>query len=226
MGRVVTSAGNTIVSWKVRTSPTVALVKEMTFPGIATGQDPGFFTSISSDGSQAGTAVIWAVSRPTDVNPANVLLYAFDAAKGSLLFSANAGTWPTPGNANIVPVVANGQVFIASSKQLAIFGLIAAGASMASAPVGNTAANSQVLVHWNRVTGRILQSGGAEIIIQQRSGVQVKIDAKPAEEAYQAVPIVKGEIITAEGELGADGVMHAKTIVRAKPSPALWPPDQ
>ena len=51
---------------------------------LASGQDAGFFTSVSSNGTQAGTAVIWAVSRPTDTNPANVLLYAFNAANGSL----------------------------------------------------------------------------------------------------------------------------------------------
>src|SRR3954471_7756881 len=96
---------------------------------ITTGQDPGFFTSISSNGTQSGTAVIWAVSRPVDTNPANILLYAYNAANGALLFSATAGTWPNPGNANLVPVVANGQVLVASNKQLAIFGQLPAGAA-------------------------------------------------------------------------------------------------
>jgi hypothetical protein len=36
-----------------------------------------------------------------------------------------AGNWPNlTGNANLVPVVANGQVFVASNKQLQIFGLL------------------------------------------------------------------------------------------------------
>ena len=52
------------------------------------------------------------------------------------------------------------------------------------------------------------------------------IDAKLALGAHQSVLILKGEIITAEGELDALGVLHATTIVRAKPSPALWPRDQ
>jgi len=40
------------------------------------------------------------------------------------LFQGAAGTWPyTGGNANIVPVVANGKVYVASYKELAIFGL-------------------------------------------------------------------------------------------------------
>jgi hypothetical protein len=41
------------------------------------------------------------------------------------LFREKAGYWPNlSGNANLVPVVANGQVFVASNKQLQIFGLL------------------------------------------------------------------------------------------------------
>jgi hypothetical protein len=40
------------------------------------------------------------------------------------LFERTAGNWPnTDGNANLVPVVANGLVFVASYQQLQIFGL-------------------------------------------------------------------------------------------------------
>ena len=41
------------------------------------------------------------------------------------LFKGTAGAWPNlGGNSNLVPVVANGLVFVASNKQLQIFGLI------------------------------------------------------------------------------------------------------
>ena len=64
------------------------------------------------------------MSRPVD-STNNVYLYAFDAANNlTQLFSAVAGNWPnTGGNANIVPVVANGKVYVASNKKLSIFGL-------------------------------------------------------------------------------------------------------
>ena len=43
------------------------------------------------------------------------------------LFSGTPGAWPNlTGNANLVPVVANGQVFVASNQQLQIFGLTGA----------------------------------------------------------------------------------------------------
>jgi hypothetical protein len=41
------------------------------------------------------------------------------------LFQAPAGSWPNYGNnANLVPMVANGEVFLASDQQLQIFGLL------------------------------------------------------------------------------------------------------
>jgi len=234
IGRVVLSAGHHGIIWRIQTSPTVTLVKERTLQDISSGQDAGFFTSVSSNGTQAGTAVVWAVSRPTDTNPANVLLYAFNAASGALLYSAIAGTWPSPGNANIVPIVANGEVLVASNKQLAIFGRLPAAAPVATAAATNTSASLagttnaplQAPVQGNEVTGRVLRVNGVEVIVQQYSGAHVAIDAKPAQDAFQSVPLFEGQIVTAEGSLDALGVLHARTIVRAKPSPKLWPPDQ
>ncbi len=129
-GHIVSSGGSNVNVWRVETSPSVTLVKEGTSASIGGGQDPGFFTSISSDGSK--DVIIWAVSRPNGTPPpaaaANVSLYAFAGkpSGGTLatLFTATAGTWPnTGGNANIVPVAADGKVFVASNKQLTIFGL-------------------------------------------------------------------------------------------------------
>jgi hypothetical protein len=231
IARIATSAGNNIIIWKLQTSPTPALVQERSLASISTGQDEGFFTTVSSNGTQAGTAVIWAVSRPIDTNPAKVLLYAFDPATGSLLYSASAGTWPAPGDANIVPVVANGQVYVASTNQLAIFGRTTAPAAPAATLATQalsitTKAVTQTPGGGNQVTGKVLSVNGAQIIIQQRSGAHVTVDAKPAQDAFQSVRITKGEIVTAEGNLDALGILHARTIVRAKPSPKLWPPDQ
>jgi hypothetical protein len=128
LGRVVSSGGNSVEVWKVQTSPTAALTN-VTNAGISSSgvQDPGFFTSISSNGT-AGP-IIWALSRPaTNNNGAPISLYAFNPESGgstmTQLFQATAGSWPnTGGNANLVPVVANGLVFVASNQQLQIFGL-------------------------------------------------------------------------------------------------------
>jgi hypothetical protein len=55
----------------------------------------------------------------------------------SVLFTAPAGAWGAfKGNANLVPVVANGEVFVASYKQLQIFGLTESPRKKAVAPRG------------------------------------------------------------------------------------------
>jgi hypothetical protein len=133
-GRVVTSGGRKAVVWKVQTAPTVALTRVAASAGIGGAQDPGFFTTISSNGN--ANPIIWALSRPGKSTTA-INLFAFnpESTKGSkvilmkTLFSAAAGAWPNvTGNANLVPVVANGLVFVASNQQLQIFGLTGANA--------------------------------------------------------------------------------------------------
>ena len=127
-GRIVASGGRNVVVFKVQTAPSAALVKVSQSPAIApTVQDPGFFTSISSNGNS--NPIIWAISRPTAAAGNPIFLYAFDpeSLTGTTmkqLFHAQAGTWPnTGGNSNLVPLVANGEVFVAAHGQLRIFGI-------------------------------------------------------------------------------------------------------
>ncbi|MFY9646046.1 MAG: hypothetical protein WAK29_12755 [Terriglobales bacterium] len=127
VGRVVSSGGITVEVWKVETSPSVALKLTAQASVGNSSQDPGFFTSISSNGT--ANPIIWALSRPVNTQAAPLRLLAFnpDAGKASMkqLFATTAGGWPNlTGDANLVPVVANGQVFVASNKQLRIFGLL------------------------------------------------------------------------------------------------------
>src|SRR6185437_15314532 len=105
-----------------------------------------------------GTAIVWAVSRPTNISPANVALHAFDASNGTQIFTSPAGTWPSGNsNANIVPVVANGEVFVASFKQLAIFGMNAPRTTAALRRLVATApAATPTPISGNRVTGKIV----------------------------------------------------------------------
>lgn len=129
--RVVSSGGKAIKVWKLATSPKPALSLAVASATIQTGQNPGLFTSVSSSGTK--NAIIWTVSRPGSPASPAVNLYAFSPDMFTTqngvktmkqLFRAAAGTWPNPGNdANIVPVVANGQVFVVSSGELQIFGL-------------------------------------------------------------------------------------------------------
>ena len=131
LGRVVSSGGRRVIVWRLQTSPAIALQKAAEAAPLEGGLNNGFFTSVSSNGTVAGSAVIWAVSRPVPAGSSTVSLLAYDGGNGSTLFSSVAGPWPNPGRENLVPVVANGFVYVASYKQLAIFGL---GGGAAQAP--------------------------------------------------------------------------------------------
>ncbi len=126
--RVVSSGGRQVKVWKVQTSPKVALTKVTVSPGVGGGQDPGFFTTISANGN--ASPIIWALARPPNSGPPQIHLFAFDPESGGStmkqLFKATAGAWPNlGGDANLVPVVANGLVFVATNQQLQVFGLTA-----------------------------------------------------------------------------------------------------
>jgi len=122
--RIVSSGGTQVQTWFLPTTATGALTHEATSPALQNGgQDGGFHTFVSSNGSQAGTAIVWAMSRPVG---SSVALYAFKGDDGELtqLYSAPAGTWTSSSNnANIFPVVASGKVYVASYKVLNIFGV-------------------------------------------------------------------------------------------------------
>ncbi len=143
-----------ITVWKVQTSPTVAFVQEGAAVSVASGQDGGTLTAVSSNGTTAGTAIIWAAGRPSGATPLGIQLYAFGAAPSGgtlpLLYSSQAGSWlNSQVSANIVPVVANGKVYVASDKLLTIFGLgghaFVVSAAATAAAAGSAAGNTQTL---------------------------------------------------------------------------------
>ncbi len=122
--RVVSSGGNNLQVYQVLTSPSPSL-NQVSQSTTVTSPGSGFFTSVSSSGTT--NAIIWALSRPSGTGTGNVHLYAFNPDSGSTLspiFNKSAGSWLYPtGNSNLVPVVANGQVIVASYEELNIFGL-------------------------------------------------------------------------------------------------------
>ena len=223
-GHVVSSGGNQVITWKVQITPTPTLAKQHTSPALSSGQDPGFMTSVSSNGTAAGTTIVWAVGKPIDSSPANVTLYAIDASNGTVLFSDKAGTWPNVnGGANIVPVVANGKVYVASFKQLAIFGL---GPAITLPPVPPAERVAVEAPTGPEVTGTISSVDGSMVVVRTRSGENKQVDASRALEAGTAPPLVVGKPFTATGTVDPSGVLHADTIMRAVSNPAQWPADR
>jgi hypothetical protein len=122
-GQIVSSGGAKVMLWNVGADitnvPVLTQAAQATLPTNSSGDNQGFFTSVSSNGTQAGTGIIWAVTRPLS---GNLSLYALNATNLSTLFSEAAT--PQPAKISyIMPVVANGLVFVAAASQLSIFGL-------------------------------------------------------------------------------------------------------
>ena len=227
IARVVSSAG-LLQTWQVSSSPSPHLVLESTTSSIApSAQDPGFFTVVTSNGRRSHTAIIWAVGRPT-AGSTDLTLYAFDAtpANGSLklLYSAPAGSWPNlGGNANTVPLVANGKAYVAAYKTLTIFG--ANGAPAVSAQIA--AAAPSLAAGMRRVTGSLTSLDGATLTLLTRTGRTVKVDASTARSGERTSELVGGRAYTVLGpSQAASTLLKATSISRAKPGQSAWPPDE
>jgi outer membrane protein assembly factor BamB len=234
IGRVVSSGGQQVKVWKVVTSPKAAprLVLESTSAAITSGQDAGFFTAITSKSNTAHSQVVWALSRPSRQNPKAVELYAFDpstVSKGvtKTLFSAAAGNWPNAdGNANLVPMVSNGHVYVASYKELTIFGLAAPGAKTA-APASMAMAEEapQPALPGHAVYGRLKSVDKAMLTLETRTGT-LTVDTAPALKAETSALPVVGRAYLARGEYDDEGVLHAVAVSRVKDDPELWKADR
>jgi hypothetical protein len=211
--------------WKVNTQGMPSLTN-VTNIGITNGQDGGFLTSISSNGTTAGSAVVWAVGRPTDSNPAYITLDALNPDNGQQLFSETAGQWPyTGGNANIVPVVANGLVYVASYQMLTIFG--PGGSRVAHLPAIHTVDTRMKLAPGeHEIYGTVRSMKAGNIVIARRTGDELHIDATEAQKTFHFAEPAVGHALIARGTFDKSGVMQANAILHAKDSPALWPSDR
>jgi outer membrane protein assembly factor BamB len=231
VGRIVTSGADDLEVWQIQTSGT--LIKEGFYALPKTSEEAGFFTSVSSNRMQAGTQIIWAIGRPVNTSPANITLYAFNATpvRGTFtkIFSEVAGTWPNGGFANLVPVVANGHVFVASNRLLAIFGLIlpAHGVAAGAAPIQATEPERAPLSPGEHEIFGTIESinSGSNLTVATRSG-NIQVDASPAVQAYQSVTLTVEEAVRLIGTYGSSGILKATSITRAKSNPAGWLPDR
>jgi outer membrane protein assembly factor BamB len=233
VGRIVSDGGNRIIIWRVQTSPTTTLVQENVAPRFPS-QNNGSFTTISSNGpsSPAAPAIIWSVERPGKGKALTArTLYAFNAATGAVLTSIpNAAVWSQlTANANIVPVVANGKVYVASDKLLNIFGLSSAAspAKAAIAFVAPAAAAPRPVAGQHRVSGEVTGVQGSypdqSFTISTRTGTTVRAASNgPGDDT---IPVVVGDNVELQGSFDSAGVFQAAVISHAK-EPDAWLPDE
>ena len=225
--RIVASGNSSVTVWKVQGKSKIRLTLAGQ-AGLPSGQDPGFFTTVSSKKS-GRNAIIWALARPQSV-PGPMTLFALKSeAQGSsqlaTLYQGTAGYWAAQdGNANVVPVVANGKVYVASYQQLAILGLGGSSANAMRAP--HVVAYRGTLKTPSEVTGTLVKVSGSLLTLKTRSGKLVQVDASIARKDERSADLIAGRPFNVRGTYDASGVMHAAAIVRAKPSPQTWTPDR
>jgi outer membrane protein assembly factor BamB len=216
-GHIVSSGGNEQI--EVWSEPSFQL--ESASPTL--NGSAGFFTSVSSNGGQ--NAIIWALDRPANSDPAEITLYAYDPATASIVFSAAAGTWPNApdGYSNLVPVVANGQVYVASYKQLTIWGLPAPSAAPGIVKLAHPAFQNpvQLAPGEHDVFGTLTAINGTTIRVKKRDGTTISVNTANATTG----PLLIGEAVQVVGT-GTKTGLDAKWVARTKPQPKIWFPDR
>jgi hypothetical protein len=125
----VVVGGQPLVTYNLGTAPVGFSAQSATNVGCLECRDEGSQPIVSSNGTQAGTAVVWALKTPGN-NGGTISLYAFGALNmGTPLFHATAGSWnETPGaswmgGALISPLVVDGRVYVPSDGSVSVFGL-------------------------------------------------------------------------------------------------------
>jgi len=222
--RIVSSGNTNVDVWKLSASSGgPGLVHEAWAPLNSGAQDPGFFTSVSSNGQRR--TLVWAVQRPNDNQPFYVWLYAIDPRTGNIVYRQHpAGTWPNlqGTNANIVPVVADGRVFVASFQQLNVFGF---GGNLQ--PLSLDLPSSASPAGGRSVHGTILEISGSRLRIKVRSGATVVVDTKSTafRHGYKP-PISVGSNVGAIGSIDESGVLQVQRVYVLAGGPSMWPSDK
>jgi len=229
LNRIVSSAGTAIQTWLIETSPSPHLVSEASVSIPASFQDPGFFTVVSSNGGHGDSAIIWSLARPASNDSLTLIAFAAIPSNGTFkqLYSSTAGPWVSLlANANAVPVVANGKVYVASYQTLMIFGANGTAAPRPAVVPGN---DTRVLSQGvsNRVSGILLSVDGATLTLRTPTGRSVRVNSDLAMRNGRTGILVIGNRYTVfSSGVSADGVQQAVTIARAKRATSAWPPDQ
>jgi hypothetical protein len=225
-GRIVASGGNSVTVFVNKGKNKPNFVQTSQFNGIANGQNGGFFTSVSSNGSTAGSAVVWAVGRPTNNNPAYVDLYAVNPDNGNLLFSNNAGQWlNTGGDSNIVPMVANGLVYVAADKTLEIFGT-GAKRGVIQPIIRAVDIRLPLKPGEHEIYGTVESLSDSSIVVKKRGGEILRINPTAARLAHDYAPPKVGRALIARGSYDKAGVLVAEKILHAVSHPVMWPSDR
>jgi hypothetical protein len=226
VARIVTSSNNTVGVYKLKATGTPTLTLDKNVGNVEGAVFPGFFTSVSSNGTNPGTTVIWAVGRPTDFNQEPIYLHAYDAEKGGQLFTALAGYWTNSvSDSNAVPVVDNGKVYVASVKSLAIFGLKAGDTRVAALVPPKILERAPLAPGQHEIRGTVRRLSGTMLVVEKRDGQTIAVDAAGAAAHHLAAPPSVGHALVARGTMEGD-VLKADLVGHVPDHVEMWPPDR
>lgn len=246
---VLTGGGNGVTSWKLQTSPSPLLVQEGSTGSSAVNglpDDGGTMPVVSSNGTTAGTALVWFVQRPSissDMNPGTPLtLHAYSATSLSHpLISILGGTWThaVNSNANIVPTVAKGRVYVTSNMQLRIYGLIGQPAGTVQDPIvpsapdtiscpatiaPSAAVSGSGSVH--ELYGTVCGVSGTELKLALRGSHSVTINTSGTANQQRPVLLTPGRPLHVTLTIDRSGAAHAQKIAPTHTITAATPADQ
>jgi FtsP/CotA-like multicopper oxidase with cupredoxin domain len=126
---VIYGSGAPISTYTLSTNPLSLNVLSSGYPGCLECRDSGSQPIVSSNGTTAGTAVVWAM-KTVGGSGGTLTLYAFNPfSMGTQLFKGAAGTWTVAsgasyiGGALVSPTVANGHVYVPTDGGVAVFGI-------------------------------------------------------------------------------------------------------
>jgi hypothetical protein len=125
---VVYGDGNPISTYTFSPATASLSVKATINFGCLECRDAGSQPIVSSDGTNPGTAIVWALQTPGG-SGGTISLVAFNALTMAKLFQGSAGSWTVGSGASYIagalvsPVVANGRVYVPTDGSVAVFGL-------------------------------------------------------------------------------------------------------
>ncbi len=176
----------------------------------------GSLPIVSSNKQVSGTAIVWLVKRSSPLQ-----LEAYNATNVSKpIFSHNAGSWSNPqDNGFLTPLEANGRVYVASTNQVQVFGLVG------SQQIAPPAASVRTSGTERRLTGTIVRVAANTLTLRLRDGRIRNVDIAPARAARHVGVLPIGRAVVVYGWVDKAGTFHVASIGHTSQNRDQWSPD-
>ncbi|HKW17350.1 MAG TPA: hypothetical protein VJO35_07590 [Terriglobales bacterium] len=90
----------------------------------------------------------------------------------------------------------------------------------------STPLSKEAAVWAHRVTGKIVSMKNGQLQVETREKRTIHVDASEAIKSKRVNEYSQGSLVTIYGAFGANGVLRAQSIQRAKNLPSSWPEDR